>query len=121
MKHKTGYYRGSFSGYCCCPQCDYKIKHQPGMPCRGMECPVCKVSLERENHLEDNSHQSQHQTHKIMEYPKVDPEICTGCGACMEICPVDAIVMENGIAKIIVDKCRGCYACQNACPTSAIS
>ncbi|HET54050.1 MAG TPA: 4Fe-4S dicluster domain-containing protein [Ignavibacteria bacterium] len=56
-----------------------------------------------------------------MEYPKVDPEICTGCGACMEICPVDAIVMENGIAKIIVDKCRGCYACQNACPTSAIS
>lgn len=56
-----------------------------------------------------------------MEYPKVDPEICTGCGVCMEICPVDAIVMNNGIAKIIVDKCRGCYACQNACPAGAIS
>ncbi len=56
-----------------------------------------------------------------MEYPKVNPELCTNCGACMEICPANAIVIENNKAKIIEDKCRGCYACQNVCPTGAIS
>lgn len=118
-QHRKGLHnQGGFSGYCCCPNCDYKIQHKPGMPCREMICPACKVSLEREDHLEKNS---TNQNHKNMEYPKVDPEVCTGCGACMEVCPVNAIMIENGVAKIVEDKCRGCYACQNVCPVGAIS
>jgi len=34
-------------GYCVCPKCGYKIPHQRGVPCSTLQCPNCKVSLER--------------------------------------------------------------------------
>ena len=58
---------------------------------------------------------------KISELPKVNPDLCSGCGVCVNICPADAIIMENGIARIIEEKCSGCYACQNVCQMGAIS
>lgn len=47
-------------------------------------------------------------------------ERCTGCGACVEICPAGAISPADG--KVVVDKalCRGCEACLAACPSGAI-
>jgi len=26
-----------------------------------------------------------------MDFPKVNPDICTGCGICVDSCPMDAI------------------------------
>ena len=37
----------------------------------------------------------------------VDKEICTACGACVEVCPVDAIVMK-GKADINPETCIEC-------------
>jgi len=34
-------------GYCVCPQCGYKIPHQAGVPCSEIQCPNCKINLER--------------------------------------------------------------------------
>ncbi|OGD53786.1 hypothetical protein A3J78_02565 [Candidatus Beckwithbacteria bacterium RBG_13_35_6] len=34
-------------GDCACPECGYKIIHQRGMPCSGLQCPNCKINLER--------------------------------------------------------------------------
>ena len=34
-------------GYCVCPKCGYKIPHQRGIPCSTLQCPNCKVNLER--------------------------------------------------------------------------
>jgi len=34
-------------GYCVCSKCDYKIPHQRGVPCSTLQCPNCKVNLER--------------------------------------------------------------------------
>jgi len=34
-------------GYCICSKCDYKIPHQRGVPCSTLQCPNCKVNLER--------------------------------------------------------------------------
>ncbi len=50
----------------------------------------------------------------------VDPEMCTGCGRCAEICPADAIKIGS---KAIIDpeRCRGCGACINVCPKGAIT
>lgn len=31
---------------------------------------------------------------------KVDTELCTGCGACVEVCPVEAISLRDGKAQI---------------------
>jgi len=51
---------------------------------------------------------------------KVDKKKCNGCGACKEICPVNAIKIENNKA-VISDDCVECGACVNECPNEAIS
>jgi len=51
---------------------------------------------------------------------KVDKEKCTGCGVCVDICPVEAIKIENDKA-VISDECVDCGACVNQCPQEAIS
>ncbi len=50
----------------------------------------------------------------------VDQEICIGCGQCVDICPIEAIELDNDIA-VISDECIECGACVNTCPTEAIS
>lgn len=51
---------------------------------------------------------------------KVDQGTCTGCEACVGSCPVEAIVMEDGVAKV-TDDCIDCGACVDECPVEAIS
>ena len=50
----------------------------------------------------------------------VDKETCVGCGACVAICPVGAISLEDK-AHIDADACISCGACAGTCPTGAIS
>jgi UDP-glucose 4-epimerase len=45
---------------------------------------------------------------------------CVGCGACLDICPVDAISLETDRA-VIGEVCKGCGRCVAACPTDVIS
>ncbi|MGM0401563.1 MAG: DUF362 domain-containing protein [Chloroflexota bacterium] len=50
----------------------------------------------------------------------VDEERCTGCGTCVEVCPVGAIRLVDGVATITQEKCIECEACLSACPETAI-
>ena len=50
----------------------------------------------------------------------VDEEECTGCGACLDVCPVGAISIENQVAQIDEGLCTSCGACGDACPQGAI-
>jgi formate hydrogenlyase subunit 6/NADH:ubiquinone oxidoreductase subunit I len=50
----------------------------------------------------------------------VDKEACTGCGVCVDVCPVEAIIMENEKASI-TDECSECGVCVDECPSDAIS
>jgi cation diffusion facilitator family transporter len=34
-------------GKCVCPKCNYEITHQHGVPCSTLQCPKCKINLER--------------------------------------------------------------------------
>jgi Fe-S-cluster-containing hydrogenase component 2 len=58
----------------------------------------------------------------MMERQKVwiDVARCTGCGACVEVCPVGAIALADGKACVNEETCIGCEACIGACPESAI-
>ncbi len=52
---------------------------------------------------------------------KVDEEKCTGCGSCVEVCPTEAISLEDGKAVINEDECVECGVCAEECPEGAIS
>jgi len=52
---------------------------------------------------------------------QVDTDKCTGCGLCVEICPVEAIKISGGVAEVDEDICIGCRACEDECPNDAIT
>lgn len=52
----------------------------------------------------------------------VDKEKCTGCGACIDACPLEAIEMQDdGLAHIDESTCGDCGACVDVCPVDAIT
>ena len=52
---------------------------------------------------------------------RVDPEKCTGCGLCVEVCPVEAIRLEGGVAVVDPKACTGCGTCVDECPNGALA
>jgi ferredoxin len=62
-------------------------------------------------------------TVSIPKLIEVDSEKCISCGACITLCPVEAITVDED-ASVIFDKekCIGstCGACVDACPSRAI-
>jgi Fe-S-cluster-containing hydrogenase component 2 len=54
---------------------------------------------------------------------EVDSEECFSCGACVALCPVEAITFDDDFSVIFSkEKCVGstCSACVDACPARAI-
>jgi len=51
---------------------------------------------------------------------KINMDRCTGCGSCIDVCPMDAISLADGKAVIDLDKCANCHACESVCPVDAI-
>jgi len=48
-------------------------------------------------------------------------EECIGCGACADICPVDAVKMVDDKPRVDQDWCIGCGVCAIQCPADVIS
>ena len=51
----------------------------------------------------------------------IDKEACTGCEACIETCPTEALSMVDDKAVCNDDECVDCGVCLEACPVEAIS
>jgi len=53
-------------------------------------------------------------------YPSIDSKLCTGCGACVENCPLQIISFNSSIPDIDQYECIRCYCCQELCAEGAI-
>ncbi len=52
---------------------------------------------------------------------QVDLEKCSGCGDCVEACPLEAIEIQDEKAVVDEDTCGDCGACVDVCPNEAIT
>lgn len=53
--------------------------------------------------------------------PKADPDLCTGCGTCVDQCPVGALSMPEELPQVDADLCITCFCCQEICPEKAMA
>ena len=50
----------------------------------------------------------------------VDEDECIGCGACVDMCQMDALTMEGDTVVRSQERCIGCGVCKSVCPTDAL-
>jgi MinD superfamily P-loop ATPase len=50
----------------------------------------------------------------------IDPELCTACGICEEVCRFEAIVPCEETFRVVDHGCEGCASCFYQCPAEAI-
>jgi uncharacterized protein (DUF362 family)/Pyruvate/2-oxoacid:ferredoxin oxidoreductase delta subunit len=53
--------------------------------------------------------------------PQADPDLCTGCGTCIEQCPVSALFMSHQFPQVDATLCITCFCCQEICPEKAMT
>ena len=53
--------------------------------------------------------------------PRADEERCTGCGACVDQCPVSALLMNENYPIADPEICIRCFYCQEICPEKAMA
>jgi NAD-dependent dihydropyrimidine dehydrogenase PreA subunit len=56
---------------------------------------------------------------EVYKMPTIKIDDCVACGACADVCPQDAITVDD-FAVIDGSKCVDCGACVDECPSSAI-
>jgi anaerobic sulfite reductase subunit C len=55
-------------------------------------------------------------------HPKVIKEPCSQCGACLDVCKEEAIQLDEGLEKPVIDfdQCLSCGQCISVCPTGTL-
>lgn len=91
-----------------------KIPMQAQVHCAGT-CGVAKINFNYEGVTDCIA------AEKMMGGSKACAFGCLGLGTCVAACKFDAIHIINGTAIVDPDKCSGCGACTTVCPKHIIS
>ena len=51
---------------------------------------------------------------------RIDPQACTTCGRCTEVCRFDAVLLDRDQHLVDSISCEGCACCFYQCPADAI-
>lgn len=77
-------------------------------------CSCCCIALASITKLKDAA------SHPASNFfASVNKENCTACGVCEDICPIEAITVDN-IAVVDVHHCIGCGLCASVCNNGAV-
>jgi heterodisulfide reductase subunit A len=63
---------------------------------------------------------SQERLYHAPTVAKVNVNLCTGCGMCVQVCPYEALSLKNGKAEVNEVLCEGCGTCSATCLRAAV-
>ncbi len=69
----------------------------------------------------NNPHVQQLIESRTILRPLANPGLCTGCGACVDQCPVSALEILEAIPVVDPEVCISCFCCQELCPEKAMA
>jgi len=53
---------------------------------------------------------------------KIDLRLCSGCGLCVDFCPMDVFRIDEETGKAFIKylrDCQSCFLCERDCPEGA--